>query len=300
VYLEKAGEVIPAIVGVNLQRRPASARPFVFPPACPQCRAPVAERAGEVAVRCPNASCPAQLRRRLEHFASKACVDIAGLGPALIAALVERRLVRELPDLYRLRPADLAGLGKSGGRSAGLILAGIEASKRAELWRFIHGLGIPQVGAVAARDLARRFGSLEALAGLRGAAAGRTASQLPAGESDAGVPPAVAAYFADLRHRALVTAFIAAGVRPTPPGGVAGGPTLAGKTFVLTGTLPALSRAQATARIEAAGGKVGGSVSRGTHYVVAGADPGAKLGQAQALGIPVIDEAALLRMMAEP
>jgi DNA ligase (NAD+) len=300
VYLEKAGEVIPAIVGVNLQRRPASARPFVFPPACPQCRAPVAERAGEVAVRCPNASCPAQLRRRLEHFASKACVDIAGLGPALIAALVERRLVRELPDLYRLRPADLAGLGKNGGRSAGPILAGIEASKRAELWRFIHGLGIPQVGAAAARDLARRFGSLEALAGLPTSSAGRPAHQAPAGENDAGVPPAVAAYFADPRHRALVADFIARGVQPTAPGTAAGKPALAGKVFVLTGALPALSRAQATAKIEAAGGKVGGSVSRATHFVVAGTDPGAKFDQARALGVPVIDEAALLRLLAEP
>ncbi|MBI4623127.1 MAG: NAD-dependent DNA ligase LigA [Verrucomicrobia bacterium] len=299
VYVEKAGEVIPAIAGVNLKRRPASAQPYAFPKTCPECRAAVAERTGEVAVRCPNVSCPAQLRRRLEHFASKACVDIEGLGPALIDALVERGLVKELPDLYRLRRADLSVLGKNGGKSAGQLLAGIEASKRAELWRFIHALGIPQVGAVAARDLARRFGSLEALAGLQPEAAGKHAPQTTAGENDSGVPPTVATYFADARHRAIVASFIAAGVQPTSPGVAAGKPALAGKTFVLTGALPALSRAEATARIEAAGGKVGGSVSRATHYVVAGAEPGAKLGRAQALGVPVIDEAALLRMLAE-
>jgi len=291
VYLEKAGDVIPAVVGVNRARRLAEAVPFAFPTACPECRGPVVERAEEVAVRCGNSDCPAQLRRRLEHFASKGCVDIAGLGPATIDLLVAKGVLRELPDLFRLRREDLAVLGRNAAKSGDQLLAAIAASKGAELWRFIAGFGIPQVGAVTARELARRHGSLEAL----------VASANEASPPGDGAERAVRAFFAEPRNRAMVAALIGAGVGPGPEprAADAGKPAVAGKIFVLTGTLPTLTRAQAAAQIEAAGGKVATSVSRATHYVVAGSEAGAKLAQATALGVPVLDEAGLRRMLAE-
>ena len=287
VIVEKAGEIIPAVVGVDVARRPASASPFVFPVACPACGAAVAGRVDEVAVRCVNPACPAQLRRRLEHFASAACVDIDGLGGAMLDTLVDRGWVKDIPDLYRLRRADLLTLGGNVERSTDRLLAAIEASRRAELWRFVYGLSIPQVGSAAAKDLARRYRSLDALA-----AAG-SAGAVPADPAGR----AAAAFFAEPRHRALIAALAAAGVQPVAP--AAADDRLAGKAFVLTGTLPTLTRAQAAAQIEAAGGKVGSSVSRRTHYVVAGAESGAKLEQARSLGVAVIDEAGLRELLAD-
>ncbi len=296
VYVEKAGEIIPALVGVNRARRLADAVPFVFPTACPACGTAVVQRAGEAAVRCPGAACPAQLRRRIEHFASKAGVDIEGLGPVMIEALVERGAVKTLADIYRLRREDIRVDGKSAGKGADRLLSAIEASKRADLAKVIYALGIPQVGVVAARELARECGSLEAVAALGNAA-------VPTGASTA--VRAVAGYFADEKNRVVVAELIAAGLRPTGASDGAAGDgawngarTLTGKIFVLTGTLQTLSRAQVTAKIEAAGGKVSASVSARTHYVVAGAEAGAKLEQARALKVPVIDEAELLRMIA--
>lgn len=162
VVLEKAGDVVPAIASVNRTRRPAGAKAFEFPDVCPECAAEVVEE-GEATVRCPNPSCPAQLRRRLEHFASKDGVDIKGLGPATIAGLLEKGAVKSLPDLYRLRREDLAIPGREADKSFDRLLAEIEASRRADLWRVLAGLGVPQVGAVGAKELARRYGSLEAL-----------------------------------------------------------------------------------------------------------------------------------------
>lgn len=288
VYVEKAGEIVPAVVGVDVARRPASAQPFAFPEVCPACRAPVSARTGEVAVRCVNPACPAQLRRRLEHFVSNECVDIGGLGSAMIDALVSKGWVKDIPDLYRLRRTDLLTLGRDVERSTDRLLAAIEASKRGELWRFIHGLGIPQVGAAAAKELARRYRSLDALA-----AAASGASLAPTDPVGRGV----AAFFAEPRNRAAVAALVAAGVQPVAP--VVGSERLGGKTFVLTGTLPTLTRAQAVQQIELAGGKVGNNVSRNTHFLVAGAEPGAKLEQARALGVKVIDESALREMLAD-
>jgi DNA ligase (NAD+) len=265
VYVERAGEVIPAIVGVNLARRPPGATVFAFPAHCPECRAAVAERPGEVAVRCANLQCPAQLRRRLEHYASKACLDIEGLGPTMIDTLVARGWVTDLPDLYRLRRDDLLSLGRNQEKTVDRLLAAIQRSKHGEFWRVIHGLGLPQVGAAAAKELAQKYRTLEKLAA------------------------------AEPRCRDLARALAAVGVAPGSPA-EPGGP-LEGKVFVLTGALPSLTRAQAAEKIEAAGGRVSGSVSRTTHYVVAGAEPGAKLEQARQLGIAVVDEPALLRLL---
>ena len=293
VLVEKAGEIIPAVVAVNTARRTPECVPHVFPERCPECATPVVQLEGEVAVRCPNFECPVQVRRRVQHFASKASVDIEGLGEAMVDVLVGKGWVRSVPDIYRLRREDLLSLGKNVGKSSDNLLAAIEASKRAELWRFIHGLGVPHVGAAAAKDLARKFRSLDALATAKfeDFIAGKESVISGIGETMA---LAILAYFNEPRNRATVNELIAVGVDPVVP---AAGSALAGKTFVLTGTLPTLTRDDASAQIEAAGGKVSGSVSKKTHYVVAGAEAGSKLEKAQALGVPIIDEAQLLELL---
>ena len=276
VILERAGDVIPVIVGVNGALRPAAAPPFPPPVACPSCYAGVEPGETAGSIRCANAACPAQVRRRVEHFASKAALDIAGLGPVMVETLVAEGWVREVSDLYRLRRAELLTLGRDHAKSADRLLAAIERSKQAELWRVIHGLGLPQVGAATAKELARQYGTLAAFAT----------------DGAVRVPALATPRYQDLLAD-LVTLGVGVGAPP------AAGP-LAGKTFALTGALPTWSRAQVTAKIEAGGGKVSGSVGRHTHFVVAGADPGTKLEQAYQLGLTVIDEAELRRMLGEP
>ncbi len=297
VFVEKAGEVIPAVIGVNSARRTPECVPYVFPDACPVCGTPVVQVEGEVALRCPNYDCPVQVRRRVQHFASKACLDIEGLGEAMVDVLVERGWVRSLPDVYRLRRDDLLTLGKNVGRSTDKLLAAIEASKRAELWRFIHGLGIPHVGVAAAKDLARHFGSLEALAEARLEAFLRDKESVIGGIGST-MAQAIVAYFNEPRNRATVSELLHLGVQPSSPAsGGAASQVFAGKTFVLTGTLPSLTRDDASAMIEAAGGKVSGSVSKKTHYLLAGEEAGSKLEKAQSLGVPVIGEAEFRQML---
>jgi DNA ligase (NAD+) len=300
VYVEKAGEVIPAVVAVNLARRTPECVPFVSPQKCPACGTPVVQLEGEVALRCPNYGCPVQVRRRAQHFASKACVDVEGLGEAMVDAIVEKGWVKSVADIYRLRRDDLLTLGKNVEKSTDNLLAAIQASKHAELWRFIHGLGITHVGAAAAKDLAVRFGSLDALAHAKFEDfIGEKKSSLIEGIGGT-MAQAIIEFFNEPRNRALVSELLALGVSPTAPAPRAAmGTALAGKTFVLTGTLPSLTREVATARIEAAGGKVSGSVSKKTSYVLAGAEAGSKLDKAQALGVPVIDEAEFLRLLAQ-
>ncbi len=294
VSVEKAGEIIPAVVGVNVARRSPECVPYAFPTVCPECGTAVVQLAEEVAVRCPNFECPVQVRRRVQHFASKACVDIEGLGEAMVDALVEKGWVRRVPDIYQLKAKrdDLLTLGKNVERSTDKLLAAVEESKRAELWRFIHGLGIPHVGAAAAKDLARHFRGLGPLAAACREDFIRNRESVIGGIGET-MALAILAYFAEPRNRRMIDELAAVGVDPAVP---AAGSSLAGKTFVLTGTLPTLTRDDATARIEAAGGKVSGSVSKKTSYVVAGADAGSKLEKAKSLGVPVIDEPAFLEM----
>jgi len=292
VQVEKAGEIIPAVIGVNKDRRPKDAAPYVFPAKCPVCGTRVVQVEGEVALRCPNADCPMQVRRRVQHFAGKGGVDIEGLGEAMVETLVEKGWVKSLADVYRLRRDDLLTLGKSVEKSTDNLLAAIEASKRAELWRVINGLGITHVGAAAAKDLARRFRSLEA---LTEASREELLSIEGIGETMA---DAIRSHFNEPRNRALVSRLLSLGVAPVAPARPAAGATpLADKTFVLTGTLPTLSREEATAMIEAAGGHVSGSVSRKTSYVLAGDEAGSKLDKAMSLKVPVIDEAAFRQML---
>ena len=291
VLVEKAGEIIPAVVAVLLEKRPADSVPYVFPRTCPVCHTAAKRGEGEVVWRCPNPSCPEKVRRRIEHFAAKGSLDIEGLGEEMVALLLEQGLIHDVADIFRLRKEQILPLKKSGEIWAGNLIAGIEARRTADLWRVINGLGIPQVGSAAAKELARTFRSLEALLEA-------TEDELLRvegfGEKTA---LAVRAWLAEPTHRARVSELIAAGLTPTPP--IAASSALAGKTFVLTGTLPTLTREEAGARIEAAGGKVSGSVSKKTHYVIAGEDAGSKLEKAKTLGVAVLDEAGLLQLLGE-
>jgi DNA ligase (NAD+) len=298
VFIEKAGEVIPAVIGVNTGKRDPKCAAYRFPGKCPACGTAVVRREGEVAVRCPNLDCPVQVRRRVSHFASKACVDIDGLGVAMVDTLVEKGWVKGIADIYRLRRDDLLTLGKNVEKSTDNLLAAIGASKEAELWRFIHGLGIPHVGVSSAKDLAAKFGGLEALAGARREDfLGEKNATLIAGFGET-MAEAIVDHFNQPRNRALVGELIELGVVPAAPVRNPSAQTgLAGKTFVLTGTLPTLTREEATERIEAAGGKVSGSVSRKTSYVLAGEDAGSKLAKARELGVPVLGEEEFLRLL---
>lgn len=297
VQLEKAGEIIPMITEVVLARRPATAVKYAFPENCPACRTPVVSEVGEAAVRCPNGSCPAQVRRRIEYFASKACVDISGLGPETISALVDHGLVKSVADLYRLKRTDLLTLSGVGEKTADNLMAEIERSRSAELWRVINGLSVPHVGTITAKALAMRFGSMSALAQCS-----RSELLVGLGEGATGIGAAttesVLVFFARPENRAIVAALVETRVGSvptaklqTPRGG------LAGKVFVLTGTLPNLTRAEASKRIEAAGGRVTDNVTGKTDFVVVGKEAGEKLTAARRLGIPVIDEAELRRML---
>lgn len=300
VYVEKAGEIIPIVLGVNLARRTPECAAYVFPEACPVCGTKVVQIEGEVALRCPNYECPVQVRRRVQHFASKGCLDIDGLGIAMVDTLVDKGWVRSVADIYRLKRDDLLTLGKSVEKSTDNLLAGIEASKHAELWRVINGLGITHVGTAAAKDLAKHFGSLEALTAAKyeDFIGEKKASRINGiGETMA---LAIIAHFQKPQNAALVTELRELGVAPQAPQQAAPvGTQFAGLTFVLTGTLPTMTRDEAKEKIEAAGGKVSGSVSKKTSYVLAGAEAGSKLDKAKELGVPVIDEAAFLKLLAE-
>ena len=294
VVVEKAGEIIPAVIKVNLDKRAADSVPFRFVTDCPVCGAPVIKLPGEIAWRCPNIDCPAQVRRRIEHFASKACMDIEGLGEAMVDALASKGWLRSIADIYRLRREDLLTLGKNVEKSTDNLLAAIAASRTAELWRFIHGLGIPGVGSTAAKDLAMHFRSPGALA----SASEADLISIPGvGEKTA---RAIRAFFNEPANQILIENLRDYGVAPTAPvQGADRKEKFVGKTFVLTGTLEKFTREDATARIEAAGGRVTGSVSKKTSYVVAGADAGSKLEKTRKLGMNVLSERDFLAMLDE-
>jgi DNA ligase (NAD+) len=308
VLIRRAGEVIPEVVKPLKERRTGAERPFVFPEACPVCGAKVVREEGEKVWRCTGAACPAQLVGRLRHFAQRRALDIDGLGEKLAAALVERGVVKEFADLYavpfrvwqelfsRARKEEGRDEGKKAAelpeKSAQNMVDALERSKRTTLRRLLYALGIPQVGEATAVTLARHFGDLrrfldadeEALLAIR----------------DIGPESAreIRAWTAEAQNRRVVERLLEAGVAPEAEAVDARGP-LAGKTVVLTGGLAKLSRDDAKAEIERRGGKISASVSRKTDLVVAGEDAGSKLKKAQELGVKVIDEEALLRLLQE-
>jgi DNA ligase (NAD+) len=291
VVLERAGDVIPYVVQVVRARRPAHARPFRFPRRCPACGGLTLRPEGEAHWRCVNGACPAQLRQRLRHFASRAAMDIEHLGEATVAALVARRLVRDVADLYRLRADQVRGLPGFGARAADNLITAIAASRNRGLARLLHALGIRLVGTHVARVLAERFGGLDRLAGA-------DAPELAAVPGiGPGIAQSVAKFFAEPANRDVCRRLKTAGVTATHRAAPAPTGPLAGRTFVLTGTLRALTRDQASARIAERGGRVAGAVSAATSYVVVGAEPGAKLARARALGVPTLDERAFLALV---
>jgi DNA ligase (NAD+) len=297
VVVEKGGDVIPKVVRVLLEKRPAGAVPFAMPTHCPVCGDPVAREEGEVATRCVNPACPAVVREALRHFCGRRAMDIEGLGERLVDQLVRVGLLTDVASIYDLRAEDLVGLERWGEKSAANLIEQIERSKTNDLSRLLFALGIRHVGEKAAKTVARRFGSLDAIAA-------KTAEELEAAE-DVGpaTAEAIAAWFSHPKHRELVERLKAHGVNfesraaPAGEGGTAG--ALAGKTVVLTGTLPGISREDAAARLEAAGAKVSGSVSKKTDYVVVGESAGSKLEKANALGIRTVDWTEMERLLGE-
>ena len=293
VVVRRAGDVIPEVVSVVLARRVGEPLVFSMPATCPECGSAVAREEGGAIHRCTGGLvCPAQRREALLHFASRRALDIEGLGDKLVEQLVERDLVHTPADLFVLGAETLAGLDRMAGKSAANLVAAIAASRKTTLARFIFALGIRNVGEATARDLAAHFGSLDRFmsAGL---------DQLQA-VPDVGpiVAQSIAGFFAEPHNVTVVQALRDAGVNwPAHEGRKLEVLPQTGRTFVLTGTLPTLTRDQARAHIEALGGKVAGSVSAKTDYVVAGADAGTKLEKAAQLGIAILDESGLLDLL---
>ncbi|HOG03025.1 MAG TPA: NAD-dependent DNA ligase LigA, partial [Accumulibacter sp.] len=296
VVVRRAGDVIPEVVRVLPERRPAAGRRFVMPQTCPVCGSQVVRNPDEAVARCSGGLyCPAQRKQALLHFASRRALDIEGLGDKLVEQLVDSDIVRTPADLYRLGLLALANLERMAEKSAGNLLASIEQSKQTTLARFIYALGIRNVGEATARDLARHFGSLDRLL----AADEGQLLQVP----DVGpiVAQCLRQFFDEPHNLEVIEQLRAAGVawhdgEPSAQTVSA----VAGKVFVLTGTLPSLTRDAAKAMLEAAGGKVTGSVSKKTDFVVAGAEAGSKLEKARLLGVKVIDEEQLLAILAGP
>jgi DNA ligase (NAD+) len=291
VKVERGGDVIPKVAEiVEDAAHPRGNRVFSFPSDCPECRNPVVREEGEADWRCVNADCPAKLRESLIHFGSRGVMNIEGLGEAAVAQLIERGLVKSVADLYALTEEQLVNLDRFAEKSARTLLDEIERSKKAGLARVLMGLGIRFVGERTAELLAQEFGSIDAIMAASREELERVEEVGPR------ISEAIVDFFARPANRALVEALKAAGVEMTAEKKQRSA-ELAGLTFVLTGTLPNLTRDEARRRIEAAGGKVAGSVSKKTSYVVAGEEAGSKLNKARELNVPVIDEAGLLAML---
>jgi len=292
VLIEKGGEVIPKVVRVLEERRPPGTEPWRPPERCPACGTQALRAEGEVDRRCPNSSCPAQIEERLKHFARREAMDIEGLGDALVHQLVDKGLVRDFADLYRLRISDLVDLERMAEKSASNLLAQIERSKSRELRRLLFGLGIRFVGERAALLLARHFRGLGALA----AASVEEIDDLY--EIGPAVAQSVHDWFRDPANRRLVARLVKAGLRTEAGEAAAGSTAFQGMQFVLTGTLDSMTRDEAKAAIEERGGRVTSSVSKKTAVVVAGREPGSKLERARQLGVRCVDEAGFREMLA--
>jgi DNA ligase (NAD+) len=289
--VERGGDVIPKVVEVITDsEHPRGTQEFQFPTECPECKSAVVRVEGEVDYRCVNADCPAKLRESLLHFGKRSVMNIEGLGDAVVQQLLDRALVCSVADLYTLTEEQLARLDRFAEKSARALIAEIEGSKRAGLARVLMGLGIRFVGERTAELLAQEFGSMDALA------AASTEELERVEEVGPRISQAILEFFAQPANLALIQSLKYAGVDMTAERKQRSA-QLAGLTFVLTGTLPTLTRDEAKARIEAAGGKTAGSVSKKTSYVVAGEEAGSKLDKARELKVPVLDEAGLLSLL---
>ncbi len=291
VVIERAGDVIPAVVRVIMEKRTGSEKSFPLPTACPECGAAVVKIPGEVAVRCQGLSCPAQIRESIIHFASRNAMDIDGLGEKYIDQLLRLGLISNVADIYRLTTADLMQFERMGDKLAENLLGAINASKERELSTFIFALGIRHVGEHTARLLAGAFGSLANLM------AATEEELLTVREVGPQVARSIAAFFAGEENRRVIERLLVAGVSPSIAGKQVGG-RFTGKTFVFTGSLERFSRSEAQKMVETEGGHAAGSVSKKTDYVIAGAEAGSKLEKARQLGVSVLTEEEFLQMMA--
>lgn len=292
VIIEKAGEVIPAVVAVNLAARTGREKEFVMPEYCPVCGEKASRKESEVAYRCENLQCPAQIKRWIRHFASRGAMDIEGLGDSLVDQLVDSLNIKSPADLYSLNQDDISGLERMADKSAANLIESLAASKSRDLWRLIFGLGIRHVGARSAQSLEASFSDMDALA----SASQEDLTQIP----DIGpiVAESISSWFKESRNIDLLNQLKAKEVNTTRlKSAFASGDSLLGRTFVLTGTLPSLSRDEAAEKIRAHGGKVSSSVSKKTSYVLAGTDAGSKLTKAEKLGVQVISEEDFLKML---
>jgi len=295
VIVRRAGDVIPEVVSVLLEKRPKNAKQFNMPSLCPECDSHIERPEGEAIARCTGGLfCPAQRKQAISHFASRRAMDIEGLGSKLVDQLVETQLLKSVSDIYKLEVADLADLERMAQKSAHNAIDAINKSKNTTLARFIYALGIRNVGEATAKDLGQHFGGLERLLAA-------TVEDLLA-VNDVGpiVAESILQFFAEAHNTETINAMIEMGVNwPEHDGKQESTGVLLGKTLVLTGTLPTMSRDEAKVLIEAAGGKVSGSVSKKTHYVVAGAEAGSKLEKAISLGVTVLDEVGLKAILSD-
>jgi DNA ligase (NAD+) len=309
VIVEKAGDVIPRVIGPVLSRRPADSVPWVMPATCPLCVSQLHREEEEAVWRCENMSCPARLQRGLEHFASRGAMNIEGLGESLVKQLIDRGLVRDYADVYHLTADQLAALTSAserdgkvierrfGAKNAAKVVEQIARSRTNDFWRVIYGLGIRHIGERGAQILARAFGSMEAL----------EAASLEALQATSEIGPVLAAsarsWLDEPRNRELVDRLRATGVRMEVPESErvtpAGPGPLTGRTYVITGTLASLTREEATTALERLGAKVTGSVSKKTTAVIIGEEAGTKADKARALGVPMLDEATLTELIAQ-
>ena len=308
VIIEKAGDVIPRVVAPILSRRPDDSQPWVMPTTCPRCDSRLVREEGEAVWRCENTSCPARLQRGLEHFAARGAMNIDGLGESLIAQLIDSGLIRDYADVYALSAGQLANLTSTSTRSDGReiqrrfgeknaakVVEQIERSKTNELWRLVYGLGIRHVGERGAQVLSRAFWSIDALAAATLEELQRTQEIGPV------LAESVRSWMDEPRNRRLLDRLQAAGVRmEVPESDRAASPAsaaLSGRTYVITGTLTAMTREQAEAALKRLGAKVAGSVSKKTTGVVVGAEAGSKADKARQLGVPTLDEAAFMDLI---
>ena len=291
VLIKRSGDVIPYVIGPIVDARTGKEKPYRMPKKCPDCGEPIQVIEGEVAVYCANASCPTQLVRNLEHFASRSAMDIDGFGIKIAELLVEGELVEDVGDIYRLTNDELLGLEGFADTKAKKLLSAIEASKSQPLNRLINALGIRGVGETVAAGFARQFGSLDAL----------SKAKIADLEAMEGIGPNIASgvvdWFKQPRNKKLLAKLKKAGAWPVEEVVERGEQVLSGQTFVLTGTLPTMQRSEAKELIVAAGGKVTGSVSSKTDYLVAGENSGSKLAKAQEIGVEIIDEAKLQKLL---
>jgi DNA ligase (NAD+) len=296
VLIERGGDVIPKVIKVVESKRTGREKKFKMPATCPECGGRVSRPEGEALSRCVAADCSAQLIGRLLHFASRRALRIEGLGYALAEQLIAKKMIRDVADLYRLKLDDLTALERIASKSASNVLAQIEASKSRDLWRLIYGLGIRHVGERTAGILARQFGSLEGLGQA-------TVEELDdVHEIGLTMAQSIRDWFDDPGNKDLCRRLREAGVRTenekqSSGEGKEGDERFAGKQFVLTGSLPGMTRDEARGLIESNGGRVISSVSKKTDFVLAGAEPGSKLDKAIELGVPVIDEAEFKKML---